>query len=492
VPRAPYPQLKAHIDRLEADGLRVAQWRNEGHPEVVRVAACSPRQSAFEYQNDDGRVVGVLTESLVMALTEAERQTVPWLALMDRVRSRIVGLSYDQRPEVEGPADRRLFELATADLLMSLPVAPLDDGARVRLDCAPLLAVQEGDQFMIMPPGATHADGPHRIGDLTVDLVAPLWAAGQVSLAPGAAGDAAALMGARAFRTRIQAPRIRVIVPVDDPRSADLVTALGAGSLVEVVPPGEPDWAAQVRIEADGTLSVRDRIGPLHPPRAGEGLGVVQVAEDLKILAQASQLRRLVGTPWCAFRADVDVEWGLVVDGERRPLDSGVVVHHGEKIYVRVHNRSSTTVYVSMVDIGVSGKIAVLTKGAPSGWEVPQGESYTFGEDRRAGVLTGSTVKWPEGLDAAFGRPETILVVVTSDPQDLRPLEQPGLVRDRTRGAVASPLQDMIDQLAIGGTRDADAEAAPDAALIRYDVHAVSFDVAAHGSRAASPVSVSS
>ena len=481
VPVAPYARLKAHLDRLEAAGLAVGRWRNEGSEHVVRVVACSPVQSAFEDLNDDGVTMGVLTDSLVRALAEAEGHPVTWAAIMDRVRSRIVGLSYRQRPEAEGPVHRRIFELVEAERLMSLPVAPLDEDGLVRLDCAALLAVQAGDEFMVMPSGAPHAEHAGRIGDLTVIGVDAFSARGRVAPAPGMAVGAAALMGARAFRTRMQAPRIRVRVPVDDPRAAGLVAALGARSLVEAVRPTEPDWVAEVRIEADGRLSACDRLGPLHPPRAADRAGVDRVAGDLKILAQATQLRRLVHAQQYPLNAEADVEWGLVIAGERSPLVSGAVVRPGERIYVRVHNRGAAVVYVSMLDIGVSGKIAVLTRGAPSGWPVHPGETYTLGEDRRARILKGAPVTWPEGLDARYGRPETILVVITSDRQDLRALEQPGIARGRARSAIVSPLQSMIDQLATGDSRDLRPQLVRGIDPVRYDIEAIAFEVASPG-----------
>ena len=107
--------------------------------------------------------------------------------------------------------------------------------------------------------------------------------------------------------------------------------------------------------------------------------------------------------------------------------------------------------------------------------------SYTFGENRKSHQLTGAPISWPAGVDAAYGRPETILIAVTSAPQDLRALEQPGIAHIRSgtrhRSRTVSPLQDMVDQLAIGGTRDLTAEDAPEADVIRYDIHAISFNV---------------
>ena len=64
VARTPYERLRAHVDRLRQEGLRTDLLRPAGNPHAVRVVACAPEQSAYEYDGDDGRRVGVLTESI--------------------------------------------------------------------------------------------------------------------------------------------------------------------------------------------------------------------------------------------------------------------------------------------------------------------------------------------------------------------------------------------------------------------------------------------
>jgi hypothetical protein len=461
---APYQRVKAHLDRLAAGGLPVERWRNEGNPDVVRVVACAPRRPAYEYRNDQNRTVGVLTEALTMALAEATDPAMTWAVVIDRVRQRVVGMSYDQRPEVEGASDRKLFSTEPGNLLMSLPVSPIG-GRRVRLDCAPLLAVEVGDEFMIMPPGAAGTDHRQRLGDLTIDRVASTWAEGPVTFAAGSPS----LVGARAFRTCVHAARIRV-------RAArELADALAGHPLLDVIGPDEPDWVAEVTIGDDRCLTVNDRIGPLHPPRPAGPDGIAQVIRDLRILAQTTQLRRLAETRFWALNADVDLEWGRVVADTPTPTLPDAEVREGDRIYVRVRNGGAATVWVSIIDIGLTGKITILTKGAPGGWECRHGESYTFGEDRRQGVITGARLTWPTGFDPAHARPETLLVVVTSAPQDLRALEQPGIALRRSRSPVRTPLQDMIDQLATGRPRDLEAETADD--TVRYDIHDITFEV---------------
>ena len=119
----PHAWIRDHLDRL---GLPTGLIPAEGNARAVRIVACAPEERAFEYENADGRWTGLLTESLAGALAEAGAEAVTWAALMDRVRHRVVGLGYGQRPESEGPAGRLLFSTEEADVLHSLPVMTLD------------------------------------------------------------------------------------------------------------------------------------------------------------------------------------------------------------------------------------------------------------------------------------------------------------------------------------------------------------------------------
>ena len=324
-PGFPYSWLKSHLDRLSASGLPVEKWRTEGSELAVRITACTTRQVSYEYDNDQGVRVGVLTESLAMALEEAGEHPVTWADVMDRVRQRIIGLSYDQRPTVEGPANRLLFSVEKADLLMSLPVRQTADGRRLRLECAPLLAVQQNDEFVVMPAGATGVDEPKSIGRLVVADVQPLWAEGLLTLSPGRRPDPSALIGARAFRSVMAAPRLAVRISTVDPRAAEVIAALNDAPMVRLATPADHEWLAEVRIESNGDLTVCDRVGPLRPPRPAGTDGVVELMKDLQILAQAAQLRRVAGSSRSALRA---VDHARMGAGGRRPAAAAGVGRH--------------------------------------------------------------------------------------------------------------------------------------------------------------------
>lgn len=472
---ATHDWVRAHLDRLERQGLRTDLVPQEGNHHAVRMVACAPEQRAYEYPGMAGNYTGIFTESLTRALAEAGSEPVTWADVLDRVRHRVIGLGFDQRPEVEGPSDRLLFSTEVAELLHSLPVTTTPDRpSRIRLDCAPLLRVQDGDEFVIMPPGGIRLDPANRIADLTIDSVSAMAATGMVAFAPG---HSAVPLGARAFRTKVTAPRIPVRVSMDNPSAGGVLDALSTAALARPAGPGEDDWSAEVRIDPDGGLVLCDRVGPLHPPYRPDPHGFANLARAVTVLAQATELRRLVGDPSLPLDADVSIEWGLVIDGVARPLAiEGQVLAPGQRVYVKVGNSGATPVYVSLLDIGLSSRITLVSRGTPGGRRLLPGGDLTFGYNEITQVLTGSALSWPDQLDPANARTETILVVLTPEPQSLLALEAPEIVQSRSaKGAYGvSRLENLIDQIATGRTREVGADWSTG---VRYDLRAIDFDM---------------
>jgi hypothetical protein len=159
-----------------------------------------------------------------------------------------------------------------------------------------------------------------------------------------------------------------------------------------------------------------------------------------------------------------------VDDGVAVPLPrSGAVVHSGQAISVEVRNEGTSTVYVSLLDIGVSHQISVLNPSSPSGVRLDAGRAYTFGGHDHTERLAGLAVSWPPSVPAAAPRPETIMVLVSAEPTDTRVLEQSGV-----RGSGWSRLERYLRQLATAGIR----ETAPEAARpVRFAVHTIDFDL---------------
>jgi hypothetical protein len=283
-------------------------------------------------------------------------------------------------------------------------------------------------------------------------------------------------LGARAFRTAMSVPAFPVSLPTADARAADLVEAVATSPSLRVVGSDER-WLAAVLIDERGELVVSDRLGALHYSRfAGPG-AVAAVLRDLRAIARAwALLQAAGGTEW-KLGADVSVEWGTVEGGERRQQPgSGAAVRVGEHVYVEVRNNSAQDVFVSLVDIGVSSRITVLTQDSPSGVLLEAGRRFMFGATGFDGALIGEPLGWPVGLDPAIARPETLLVLVSASPHDVSALEQDGVPRHSGRGT-GSPLARMLGRVTRVDRRIAVPEEEPPGPSDGYDVHVVEFEL---------------
>jgi hypothetical protein len=133
---------------------------------------------------------------------------------------------------------------------------------------------------------------------------------------------------------------------------------------------------------------------------------------------------------------EVEISWGVVEGGRARPLGrSGETVTAGQRIYVRVENRGEATVHASVFDVGVTGRVSLLTVSEPSGVEIRGGEEYVLGYRDGRG-LVGLALGWPEGAPGGVARPESLVVFVSDTPEDLRGLEaRPDRLGDREPAA---------------------------------------------------------
>ncbi|SCE68728.1 hypothetical protein GA0074696_0232 [Micromonospora purpureochromogenes] len=456
-----YESVERHVHGLIAGGLPIDRRPLIGSDRAVRVVACAPTEAAFEDTNRDGVQMGLLTDALTRALREADGLRVNWSTLMEAVRRQVQAIAFTQRPEAEGPSSRVPFEVTELDPLDTLPVTA-DGTARIQLLGAPLLGVEVGDEFAI---GADGAD----LGMVSVTRLLPTAAVAE--LPPEIAGQPLP-PGARARRVRAAAPAMPVRLPADHPATADLIEALAARTMLR---PADPDTRPAVEVVADeqGRLVIRDDYGPLHAPRPATRADIAAIATNLQRIAQASALRRLTGDPDRPLRHDVRVEWGRVRDGREEPLEltgSLLFTQSHERIWFRLRNEGDRAVYVSLIDIGISSRIAVLTQSDPGGIRLAPGASYTHGWNSDRRLLTGVPMTWPDSIDPAVPRPETVLVLISDGPVDVSVFQQRGL-RD---GRVRSGLENLLAQIAYGVSREiGDAPASQ----VRYAIQPIDFTV---------------
>jgi Caspase domain len=124
----PIKGFAAHLDALRAEyGATFHPVDLVSNPDVVRLVACGQRESAFAYQNEAGEYHAALTAALLAVLAESHEDG-SWAAIIGAIRARVRRYFPIQHPDVEGPAQRRLFSLiedSDAESWRDLPAVSL-------------------------------------------------------------------------------------------------------------------------------------------------------------------------------------------------------------------------------------------------------------------------------------------------------------------------------------------------------------------------------
>ncbi|MCA1691432.1 MAG: DUF4384 domain-containing protein [Actinobacteria bacterium] len=377
--------------------------------------------------------------------------------IADIVRRRAMTAAPQQRPEVEGPAARLPFSLTLKARPHALPVIV---AAEVFIDGARLLGVSPGDTFRLQPAGEGDPLGTavvQRLDDqravLSVDGVA-------VDALPRA-------LEAVPLTTAV--PQLAVRLNLTGPTGEALLAELEASPRLRLAQDaGEPVLAT---ISGDSGLVVRDVTGaPLHAGTlADDEAGRRRALELVELLAKAERLRALGSGEGDAY-LDAPVAIELAhhgVEGREVVPLHGTQLFNGQPISVRISNGSNTPVYIWLFDVGVANTITLVTNDAPSGFRL--GYSGTPGDSRTIGGTAGMALSWPSRLPADGPRAESLVVILSDQPQDLRGLESSP---SGERGMATSPLDAILEEVREGTREWSSREGA---APLRYRVERVDF-----------------
>lgn len=239
----------------------------------------------------------------------------------------------------------------------------------------------------------------------------------------------------------------------DGPLSRALRSALPGSVGLAVAGPVAPPFAT-VRTSED-TVVVVDPAGlafrppvPDDPDRCGHLLALL---EDL---ARGERLRALPGAGGAAH-LDADVE--AVFERRRhggppRPLRSGDRLSDGDAYHVQVVNHAPERLFVWLLDVGLSGRTALVTDDEPSGCLLaPARRAHRPGP----GVWNSGwiDVYWPSDVPYEGPRPETLTLLIGNRETDLSSLASPdagGRARPRSLPAGLEAVATEV----LGGVRD--------------------------------------
>ena len=462
----PWSSVRAEWQTLRmnpmAGGAKV-----DSNPSAIRVVASAPDESAFELQTTGfGGPHGALTSELARLLRQPGSGALTWHELVGLLRLGVMDLVASQRPEVEGPMDRYLFDTRERQATGVLPVL-VDRGAAV-LEGVPLFGIGEGDTYAIVAPGG---DPGARLAIAVVDSI--VGARARLRFDAVCPSDLPA--GAQAHPLEVAlGRRAFAVAPAAAPDGRRVADALTRSPHLRLAASGEP-VIATVRLDEDGMRLLDAQGEPFSATsRPVTGGAIDLLGADLQQLARAAHLRNLAsGTGEAELDGKMAFECSLFAGGLERPLArSGEHLFSGDQVVVRIRNRSAAKRYVSVFDVGLRGAITLLTTAEPAGIGIGPGDSYELYRLPATNALAGVELYWPDDLPAGLPRPETFVSIVTDQPQDLTRLGQGGV---RTRGAArgGSPLQRLVEDLAVG-VRDARPPGQP-VHVVRYGIERFDF-----------------
>jgi len=419
--------IEEHVRWLREEGydLSARAAYVESNPNVIRLAACMSSQTAYEYTAPDGASGGVMTQALVSVLQEVHKSggAMPtWDAIGARVKSQVQHRLKAQQPSLAGPIGRVFLSVdrvATTDIFT---YSVGSDGSHT-LKAGSLHGIATGDRFLIMPLNAGMPDHDLALAEAEATVVA-----GRVTKLKTCAlpGKLPPPNGARAFRYKANLTRHPVRL---DTWVAGLEPAIAEAPRLAIATDQQAPLASVVANtgQPESSVLILDECGRRLRMVAMDDLTVAipTIIATLDQLARAHELLNLrSGQNRAKLRSQPSVEWGKVIDGELVPLPlSGAELSPNDKICVRVTNTHRGPLFISVLGIGISRSIHLLTRSEPEGIELCTSEHHCLGEDDQTGQLFGIPLVWPAHVPKHDPQPMAIVIIASDLSCDLRSLE---------------------------------------------------------------------
>lgn len=426
------------------DQLDLSRLHAESNPHAVRLVAAEADRAAYELPLDfEGKRqrMGIMTAMLVAVLDELGEARVSWRTVGMLVRERVMQRCDFQRPEIEGPGQRYLFELATAD--HGGGVTYFLDRGQPALRTSRLLGAEVGARYAIMPMGCSEYDESKTMAEAEVIAISGTRVHVRLELREGATAPG---MGALAFLR--EGPLGKQVVRIHgEGETAETIAKLVGASKYLTVAVDEASTAF-IGLEVGEQLTLRGAGGTaLTHPERNDANGRYHLLAELERRARAETLRNLGDG---GLNARFDVEWGRVIDGKRHPMTEGETVHVGDGIYLEFSNRSKDPLLFAVFDIGVDGEIVLLTTAEPSGTKVEPGGAYALGLERGD---DGLPMSWPENVPDAVPLSESLVIIASNERHDFTTLETQKGARGQAERS-ATELEQILSQIGVAGTRN--------------------------------------
>lgn len=377
----------------------------------VTISGCRPDQTSADAWIREGFYAGALTYYLIENMKKAPPE-MTYHQLLEQVARDLQAASYTQVPQLDGDMDQSLLGTQVEGAIGTpFVVVESVEGKQIRLNVGQAQGVAPGSIYAVFPPGEKlfKGDGIGRIKVSRVDQASSeALVLGEATVQPGCrAREVLRGFKTEPLRLRLEAPEGNVKEAVQD--------ALSGLDFVEVVEEGQHfDHRLQLSTSREGIQAVLTLDG-IGGPLAQEADAVGLVEALRPQLENAYAIKSLAGldNPAPPFAVEV---WANRA-GNQETLDQApdeklVQARVGDLL--RFNLRADKDCYLTLINLGTSGKITVLfpNQYRPDGF-IQGGKVYQ----------TGTKGELPFQIRATgpAGR-ELVKAIATLEPLDLSSL----------------------------------------------------------------------
>jgi hypothetical protein len=429
--------------------------------QCVLFAACRSNEFANEILVGDPPLVphGALTYYLVQELMSPEFQGATYTEVFERLRPKLTGKCEAQHPQLEGERNRLVLGQET---IVPMPFVSVlcRQGDQLTLEAGAVSGISPGSRWIVYAPGTREVtDNAVCLGTVSIVAVGVTTSEAKV-MEENPAG--AVIPGARAVEGFARLS-VDLVTPPEHPKAELMAVALGRSKLlawsypgghadarVLLLSPGSPasDLVRQVGALSEDVWVVVDEKSLLMGPPvslrdADAPRTVVANLESMARLSAVagatnpgSPLAKLVEFNICRWTGNDGVPPIKDEKGE-------MVFYEGDRLVLEMYNHSPRPLYAYVLDIGLTGRVAIVYPLAGSGELLESDQKIQVGI-RSSEDLTLSLPPGFERLPEAFqcAARETLKLIVSTGPAEFRLLLQSGQ-RYRGRGPAGS-LEDAL------------------------------------------------
>ncbi|KAJ5761782.1 uncharacterized protein N7511_005164 [Penicillium nucicola] len=460
IPKVAHTKIHAHLKRLSEIGDldQSAITSVEANPNVVRIVACTDRETAWEYQNEDFESRGVVTEQLVSVLqkTLEANHKISWRSVMMSVSEQVAIRFPDQHPHVEGPDHRTLFCLETIDF-DGISVMAQEDGT-VILVAGSVAGVRQNNEYMILPPSSHEAMESQKLGHANVSAVSSFSATLDMepSRLPGGMGVAFLVT---------ETPRRDLVIL--SPNLQEYVSLANKRQLIELIPHEKEEPAfAYIEKQGDVTCLLNNSrkvcaCFKIEDNAGGMQATVKDAIQQAEWLSRAKRVLSLQPLAAEKLRHGFRYKFKTVPSRTEIQSDGTGNLRNGDRLVIELHNEGDKPIFVSVFNINAAGNISLVSSASPRGTHLQAGDTYVLGRNSYTLKENGLAMSWPRFLLTLTREaiPEHFVFFVSNQEVDLRALETN---RRRTiRRGVENRLERKIYDLSYGESRNCKSEEGP-------------------------------